>query len=37
MSYTERVILMFLAVDILITILSMFVIVTIGKRIGGMK
>ena len=37
MSYTERAILIFLAVDILITILSMFVIVTIGKRIGGMK
>ena len=37
MSYIERAILIFLSVDILITILSMFVIVIIGKRIGGMK
>ena len=37
MRYIERAILIFLSVDILITILSMFVIVTIGKRIGGMK
>ena len=33
----EKAILIFLATDILVTILSMFIIVTIGKRLGGLK
>lgn len=37
MSYTERVTLIFLVADILVTILSMFITVTIGKRLGGFK
>ena len=33
----EKAILIFLATDILVTILSMFITVTIGKRLGGLK
>ncbi len=37
MSYVERVIMIFLIVDILVTILQMFITVTLGKRFGGLK
>lgn len=37
MSYVERVIMIFLVVDILITILQMFITVTLGKRFGNLK
>lgn len=36
-DYTEKAILIFLVVNILVTILSMFITVTIGKRLGGLK
>lgn len=36
-GYTEKAILIFLIADILVTILSMFITVTIGKRLGGLK
>ena len=36
-DYTEKAILIFLIADILVTILSMFITVTIGKRLGGLK
>ena len=36
-SYSERATLIFLVADILVTILSMFITVTIGKRLGGLK
>ena len=36
-GYTEKAILIFLIADILVTVLSMFIIVTIGKRLGGLK
>ena len=36
-DYTEKAILIFLIVNILVTILSMFITVTIGKRLGGLK
>ena len=37
MSYIERATLIFLVADILVTILSMFITVTIGKKLGGLK
>ena len=36
-DYTEKAILIFLIVNILVSILSMFITVTIGKRLGGLK
>ena len=36
-GYTEKAILIFLIVNILVSILSMFITVTIGKRLGGLK
>lgn len=36
-DYTEKAILIFLIANILISILSMFITVTIGKRLGGLK
>ena len=36
-DYIEKAILIFLIADIVITILSMFITVTIGKRLGGLK
>ena len=36
-GYTEKAILIFLIINILVTILSMFITVTIGKRLGGLK
>lgn len=36
-DYTEKAILIFLIADILVTILSMFITVTIGKKLGGLK
>lgn len=36
-DYIEKAILIFLIADIVISILSMFITVTIGKRLGGLK
>ena len=36
-DYIEKALLIFLIADIVISILSMFITVTIGKRLGGLK
>lgn len=36
-DYIEKAILIFLIADIVVSILSIFITVTIGKRLGGLK